>query len=262
MSPEIRRRVGIDTVATGTLRPPVGGGGRRRIRGESMAKGLDRRRFLLGAAATAGLAAVPLAASGCAPKPTIDAARNSLAGLWDAAVPGTYHGVVEDWLAPGVPAPGAEQAHVQEWIEAVAGTLPPPLDGITDWFLRAWAADLDLWADTFHWPLFDGGPSFGDLPLGPSITELGRQYKVKLMMALFDGPLDIKYFLAMAMAKVGFYCDGWYHLTGQGEPVGSRYIGFPGAVGSAANPSFSYRRPVGTPDARLGRTAGGLVVVP
>lgn len=218
-----------------------------------------RRAFLVGAASTTGAA---LLATGCAPAPTIDAARPALAGLWDAAVPGTYRGVVEDWLAPGVPAPGAEQARVQEWIELVAGSLPPPLDGITDWFLRAWSADLDLWADTFHWPLFDGGPGFGDLPLGPSIAERGRQYKVKLMMALFDGPLDLKYFGAMGLAKFAFYCDAHHHLTGEGEPVGSRYIGFPGAVGSSPIADFSYRRPFGSPDARLSRTSGGLVVVP
>lgn len=192
----------------------------------------------------------------------MDSARAALRGLWDAAVPGTYRGEVEDWLAAGVPAPGAEQARVQEWLELVAGSLPPPFDGITDWFLRAWAADLNLWADTFHGNLFDGAPDFGDLPLGPSLSERGRQYKVKLMMDLFDGPLELKYFLAMALAKFAFYCDAHHHLTGEGEPVGSRYIGFPGPTGPAPSESFSYRRAFGTPDPRLARSAGGLVVVP
>lgn len=192
----------------------------------------------------------------------MDTARAALEGLWDAAVPGTYHGIVEDRLESGIPAPGAEQAKVQQWLELVAGSLPAPMDGVTDWFLRAWAADLDLWADTFHPPLFDGRPTFGELPLGPSAEERGRQYKVKLMMALFDGVLDLKYYLAMALAKVAFYCDAHHHLTGEGEPVGSRYIGFPGPSGYGRRTSFSYRRPFGHPDPRLDRTPSGLLVVP
>jgi len=226
-----------------------------------MGPNVNRRVFLL--AAAGGIVSLGLpSATGCAPEPTIDAARSALEGLWDAAVPGTYHGVVEDWLAPGVPAPGAEQARVQDWLEAVAGSLPPPLDDVTDWFLRAWAADLNLWADVLHGAWFDGSPGFGDLPLGPSAAEAGRQYKVKLMMALFDGPLDLKYFMAMALAKIAFYCDAHHHLTGEGEPVGSRYIGFPGPTGYGASSSFSYRRAFGTPDVRLARSTTGLVVVP
>lgn len=197
----------------------------------------------------------------CAPKPTIAAARDTLMGLWDAAVPGTHRGVVEDWLAPGVPAPGANDARVQEWLELVSDTLPPPLDFVSDWFFRAWAADLDLWADTFH-PPFEGAPSFGELPLGPSAREAGRQYKVKLMQALFEGPLDLKYFAGMALAKIGFYCDAHHHLTGEGEPVGSRYIGFPGPVGTTAPARFSYQRSFGVADPRLSTVGDGLVAVP
>ena len=224
-------------------------------------RGFGRRAFLLGVAGGSAALALPTV-SGCAPEASMDTARLALAGLWDAAVPGTYRGVVEDWLEPGVPAPGAEQARVQDWLELVAGGLPPPMDGLTDWFLRAWAADLNLWADTFHFPLFDGTPTFGELPLGPSFEERGRQYKVKLMMALFDGVLDLKYYLAMALAKVAFYCDAHHHMTGEGEPVGSRYIGFPGPSGYRRRTSFSYRRSFGHPDQRLGRTPAGLVVVP
>lgn len=220
-----------------------------------------RRAFLLGVAGGTATLTLPVATS-CAPEATMDTARLALEGLWDAAVPGTYHGVVEDWLEPGVPAPGAEQARVQDWLELVAGSLPAPLDGITDWFLRAWAADLNLWADTFHGELFDGAPAFGALPLGPSFEERGRQFKVKLMMALFDGVLDLKYFAAMALAKVAFYCDAHHYLTGEGEPVGSRYIGFPGPSGYARRTSFSYHRAFGEPDQRLRRSPSGLVVVP
>jgi hypothetical protein len=176
-------------------------------------------------------------------------------------VPGTYHGVVEDWLSPGVPAPGAEQARVQEWIELVAGSIPEPLHDLGDWFFRAWAADLDLWADTFH-PPFDGEPGFGALPLGPGADERGRQYKVMLMQALFEGPLDLKYFMGMALGKVGFYCDGHHHATGLGEPVGSRYIGFPGPTGTTPTTRFSYQRPFGTPDPRLVTVGSGLVGAP
>jgi hypothetical protein len=229
--------------------------------GGRVALEFDRRRFLAAAAAGVGLVAAPTLATGCAPKPSLADARGALAGLWDAAVPGTYRGVVEDWLAPGVPAPGAEQARVQDWIELVAGTMPAPLDGLTGWFFRAWAADLDLWADTFH-PPFDQAPGFADLPLGPSFAERGRQYKVMLMMGLFDGPLDLKYFLAMAIGKIGFYCDGYHHATGEGEPVGSRYIGFPGPTGTAPTQRFSYQRSFGVHDARLTTVGDGLVAVP
>jgi hypothetical protein len=222
---------------------------------------VDRRTFLRAGAVGAGLVAVPALTTGCAPKPTLADARGALAGLWDAAVPGTYHGLVEDWVAPGVPAPGAEQARVQNWIELVAGTLPPPLDGLGDWFFRAWAADLDLWADTFH-PPFDAAPAFADLPLGPTFAERGRQYKVMLMQGLFDGLLDLKYFAAMALGKVGFYCDGYHHATGWGEPVGSRYIGFPGPTGDGPTERFSYQRRFGSPDARLTTVGDGLVAVP
>ncbi|MEZ5238304.1 MAG: GMC family oxidoreductase N-terminal domain-containing protein [Microthrixaceae bacterium] len=125
------------------------------------------------------------------------AARHTLQGLWDAVVPGTHAGMIQDARADGTPVPGAGQAGVQEWFESIMGTLPPPLDHLADWFFRAWAADLDLWADTFHLPV-DGGPSFGDLPLGPTFAERGRQYKVMLMMKLFPGAIELKYLVVAA----------------------------------------------------------------
>lgn len=222
---------------------------------------LDRRSLmqagLLGAlgAALAG----PLAA--CAPKPTIDAARNTLMGLWDAAVPGTWNGVVEDWLEPGVPAPGANDARVQDWLEMFYGALPAPLDFVADWFFRAWAADLDLWADTFH-PPFEGSPTFGELPLGPRPAQRGRQYKIKLMQALFEGPLDLKYFAGITLAKAGFYADAHWELTGEGEPVGGRYINFPGRVGTTPQLDFSFQQPFGFPDPRVVTVGNGLAGVP
>jgi len=222
---------------------------------------VDRRRFLLAVLAAGGVGAIGVTSTtGCAPKPTLADARSSLIGLWDAIVPGTHNGVVEDRLADGRPAPGATDAGVMEWMESGVGTLPPPLDYITDWFLRAWAADLDLWADTFH-PPFEGAPTFGALPLGPTFAERGRQYKIMLMQGLFDGILDLKYFGAVTLAKLAFYCD--FRSYTQGTPrVGGPYIGFPGAVGTAVNPNFTYARPFGTADARLTATPGGLVAVP
>lgn len=203
------------------------------------------------------MGASPLLAScvSLTPAPTIAHAAPTLAGLWDAAVPGTYRGVVE---APG---PGAEQAHVQEWLESVVGTLPAPLDYLGDWFLRAWADDLDLWADVFHPPFLDGSPRFGDLPLGPTFAERGRQYKLVLMTGLFDGVIELQYFGAITLAKMAFYCDFWADQTGA-EPVGGPFIGFPGAIGYRQPAEFSYRRSAGRPDDRLTRSADGLVVTP
>jgi hypothetical protein len=223
---------------------------------------LDRRRFIRGAALAAAAAGSVGALTGCAPKPTIASARHTLRGLWDAAVPGTWNGVVQDWLEPGVPAPGADDARVQDWLElVVTSVLPPPLDFLGDGFFRAWAADLDLWADTFH-PPFEGLPTFGHLPLGPSLAERGRQYKVMLMQSLFDGPLDLKYFAGITLAKVGFYADAHHELTGEGEPVGSRYIGFPGPNAESPPAEFSYRAPYGFADDRLITVGDGLVAAP
>jgi len=216
----------------------------------------SRRGLLIGAGAS--LAGAVLAA--CAPKPTLDAARHTLRGLWDAAVPGTHAGRVQDRGPDGTAMPGAVQANVQEWFEAVAGTLPPPLDYVTDWFLRAWAADLDLWADTFHLPI-DGGPSFGDLPLGPTLAQRGRQYKVMLMMKLFPGPIELKYVLGMMVAKMAFYGDFHAELTGA-QRVGGPYIGFRGPTGTTPIDDFTYGRTFGTPDARLVSTTRGLVNAP
>lgn len=218
---------------------------------------LGRRSFLGGAGAAVVAALVGTA---CAPKPTIDAARHTLRGLWDAIIPGSHAGVTQDWTSAGVPAPGAVQAGVQEWFEAASGTLPAPLDHITDWFLRAWAADLDLWADTFHLPI-DGGPSFGDLPLGPSFSERGRQYKVMLMMKVFPGTLEMKYLLGALLAKVAFYGDFHAELTGS-DPVGGPYIGFPGAVGEHPVAEFTYNRAFATADHRMVASPDGLVNAP
>lgn len=212
------------------------------------------RRQLFGALGALAMAPVLGSCVSLSPTPTMDEAAATLAGLWDAIVPGTYRGVVE---AAG---PGAEQAGVQEWLAGAIGTLPPPLDYITDWFLRAWADDLDLWADVFH-PPFGDGPRFGDLPLGPTFAERGRQYKLMLMMALFDGIIELQYFGAITLAKLAFYCD--YRAETAGTPrVGGPFIGFPGAIGFRQPSVFSYRRTAGTPDARLTRTADGLVTVP
>jgi len=222
---------------------------------------IDRRKFLWGSLLSAGVVGAAGPLTGCAPKATIADARHTLMGLWDAAVPGTWNGVVEDWLSPGVPAPGATDAHVQEFLELVMGTLPEPLDFVADWFFRAWAADLDLWADTFHLPI-DGGPSFGDLPLGPTFAECGRQYKVMLMQGLFKGLIDIKYFMGITLAKVAFYGDAYHERTGIGEPVGRRYINFPGPVGTTAPAAFSYQRPFGHADPRMVTVGAGLVAAP
>lgn len=218
--------------------------------------GFSRRRFF-GGVGGAALAAVGLGA--CAPKPSIDAARSTLQGLWDAVVPGTHHGRVEDADAAGTPIPGAGQAGVQEWFESILGTLPAPLDFMGDWFFRAWAADLDLWADTFH-PPFEGAPTFGELPLGPSFAERGRQYKVMLMMKLFPGVIELKYLSALLLAKLAFYGD-FRAETGGGPRIGGPLIGFGGPVTEPVT-SFTFNRPAGRPDPRLATTAGGLVCAP
>ena len=222
---------------------------------------IDRRSFLTALVGVGAAGALGAVGSSCAPAPTIAAARHTLMGLWDAVVPGVHAGVVEDWLSPGVAAPGAGQAGVQEWIEDVAGSLPPPFAYVTDWFLRAWAADLDLWADVFHPPIDDGGPSFGDLPLGPTFAERGRQYKIMLMMGLFDGLIELKYLGGLLLAKLAFYGDFWAEHSG-GDRVGGPYIGFRGAVGSTPIDDFTFGLPAGRHDDRLGVTPGGLVCVP
>lgn len=212
------------------------------------------RRVFLGTVGLVGLTPLLASCVSLTPAPTMAAAAPTLAGLWDAVVPGTYRGTIE---AIG---PGAEQAGVQEWIEDVVGSLPSPFNYISDWFLRAWADDLDLWADVFH-PPFGDGPRFGDLPLGPSLTERGRQYKLMLMTGLFDGIIELQYFGAITLAKLAFYCD--FRAETAGTPrVGGPYIGFPGAIGYRQPEAFSYRREAGRPDDRLTRSPDGLVVVP
>lgn len=215
--------------------------------------GIERRTFL-GFIGLVSLTPVLGACVSPTPKPTMAAAAPTMAGLWDAVVPGTYRGIVE---APG---PGAEQAHVQEWLESVIGTLPPPFDYIGDWFVRAWADDLDLWADVFH-PPFGDGPRFGDLPLGPTLAERGRQYKLMLMTGLFDGIIELQYFGAITLAKLAFYCD--FASDTLGTPrVGGPFIGFPGAIGYRQPDAFSFGRQAGHGDTRMSRTADGLVMVP
>jgi hypothetical protein len=219
---------------------------------------IDRRAFLTAILASAAAGAL---GSACAPAPTIASARHTLMGLWDAVVPGVHDGVVEDWLSAGHPAPGAGQGGVQDWIEDMAGSLPPPLDYVTDWFLRAWAADLDLWADVFHPPIDDGAPSFGDLPLGPTFAERGRQYKIMLMMGLFDGVIELQYLGGLLLAKLAFYADFWAERSGAPR-VGSEYIGFRGPVGDQPIADFTFGIPAGRHDDRLAATPGGLVCVP
>lgn len=218
------------------------------------ANALDRRRFLQ-ACALAGLGV--WVAPGCVsltPTPTMEGSRHTLMGIWDAIVPGTFNGVVGD------PGPGATDAGVQEWIESAIGTLPAPLDYVSDWFLRAWADDLDLWADVFHPPIDDGGPGFGELPLGPTWAERGRQLKLMLMQGLFDGLIDLQYFGAITLAKLAFYCDFRAETAGT-EPVGGPYIGFAGRIADPVD-HFTFGVEAGAPDARLTRTADGLVAAP
>ena len=222
---------------------------------------IDRRQFMLAFAALGGAGLLGTSLTGCAPSPSIASARHTLQGLWDAVVPGTWNGVVEDRLASGLAAPGATDAGVMEWIEANLATMPAPFDYLTDWFLRAWAADLDLWADMFHLPLGDGGPSFGQLPLGPRADDAGRQYKIMLMTALFDGIIDLKYFGGVTLAKMAFYGDFWAETTGAAR-VGGPYIGFDGPNGPGPIEAFTYNRTFGSADARLGATPDGLRMLP
>jgi len=216
---------------------------------------IDRRQFVQ---AVAALGAGGILGTSCVsplPTPTMARARHTLMGLWDAVVPGVFNGIVED------AGPGAADAGVQEWLESAMGTLPPPLDYLTDWFLRAWADDLDFWANVFHFPVDDGLPRFGNLPLGPTLAASGRQYKVMLMTGLFDGIIELQYFGGITLAKLAYYCDFRAHTAGT-APVGGPYIGFPGAVGSARNDRFTYNRRAGNPDPRMSVTATGLVTVP
>ena len=219
---------------------------------------VDRRRFLQGALTSAGLVGAGAAGLACAPHASLASAEHTLRGLWDAVVPGTHNGVVEDWLSEGVPAPGANDAGVHEWIAEMGGELPGELGYLTDWFLRAWAADLDLWADWFHLPVGDG-PSFGSLPLGPTFDERGRQYKILLMTTLFDSVIDLKYFGGVTIAKVAFYGDFWAERSG-GERVASNYIGFPGPLDSVTD--FTYNQSFGTPDSHMVPSPNGLTVTP
>ena len=219
---------------------------------------VDRRTFMRNVMAVGGLGALTASGLACAPHVSLAAAENTLRGLWDAVIPGTHNGVVEDRLADGTPAPGANEAGVFEWLSELAGDLPGPMAYLTDWFMRAWAADLDLWADWFHLPV-DGGPSFGDLPLGPTFAERGRQYKVLLMTTLFDGPIDVKYFGGVMVAKAAYYGDFWAERSGAARVAGP-YIGFPGPIDSVDE--FTYNRSFGTADSRVLTAGNGLRVLP
>ncbi|HKY16019.1 MAG TPA: hypothetical protein VJM33_13925 [Microthrixaceae bacterium] len=222
-----------------------------------------RRKFMLGVVAAGGATVLGAGATACAPAPSLAAAAPALMGLWDAIVPGTWNGVVEDRLPSGAPAPGATEAGVHEWIVSQLGSFPGSLNYLTDWFLRAWAADLNLWAEAFHL-LEPVRPTFDRLPLGPTLAESGRQYKIMLMQGLFDRviePLDLKYFAAIVLAKVAFYGD--FRAETAGTPrVGGPYIGFPGPTGPGPTLDFGYNRTFGQPDARLTVTATGLVAAP
>jgi hypothetical protein len=221
--------------------------------------GFTRRTFLKGTAgggvtfyvalSGAGVVASLGGAGGCGE--LNENQRNTLRSLWDAVVPGTWNGQVEDELSPGVPAPGANDANVQAWIEEVAGSLPFPLDFLTTSFQRTWADDLNLWSDVFHgWP-GDDKPKFWALPLGPSLLELGRQHKILLMQALFGTAIDLKYMAGIVLAKVAFYCDFWAEANGSNQRVGRAYIGFPLPPGTTPITDFTYNQVLGTPDTRL-----------
>ncbi|MBM3663694.1 MAG: hypothetical protein FJW94_12625 [Actinobacteria bacterium] len=223
----------------------------------------SRRQFVVAMAAAGAVPMLGLEATACAPAATLDAAMPTLMGLWDAVVPGTWNGVVEDRLASGLAAPGATEAGVHEWILSQVGSFPGPLNYLTDWFLRAWAADLDLWAGAFHL-LAPTRPTFDKLPLGPSLAESGRQYKIMLMQGLFRGSvelLDLKYQAAIILAKVAFYAD--FRAETAGTPrVGGPYIGFPGPTGTGPTADFGYNGVFGRPDLRMTTTTTGLLAVP
>src|SRR5690606_27808227 len=144
-------------------------------------------------------------------------------------------------------------------LESIVRTLPGPPGYLTDWVLRAWAADLDLWADVFHLPA-DDAPSFGDLPLGPTLADSGRQSKGMLLMARFPGVLAAKYLGGLLLAKLAFYGDFHAEQNG-GERVGGPYIGFRGPVTEPIS-DFTYSRDPGTGDGRLVTTPGGRRNVP
>lgn len=172
-----------------------------------------------------------------------DEQRHTLRGLWDAVVPGNWEGVEEDGGAPG-----ADQAGVQDWIDEVTGSLPWPLNWLTDAALALWAEDLDLWADVTHgWP-FDGQPKFWELPLDPTVFGRGRQRKIILMQALFDTLIDVQYQAAIMLAKAAFFCD----FKDVNQRVGLEYIGFPSPpVFGYFGLDFTFNRVLGDHDERL-----------
>ena len=234
--------------------------GERELRDRSEdRRDLTRRDFLKGAAGSSaafyagvsglGLAGTLAGTSGCVG--LTDNQRKTLRSVWDAIVPGLWEGVVQDELSPGVTAPGPNNNGVQQWIEAVADTLPPPLDFLTTTFQRTWSDDLNIWSDAFHgWP-GDGAPKFWELPLGPSVLELGRQHKLILMQALFGTLIDVKYQAGIILAKVAFYCDFFFEYKGWPARVGRSYIGFPLPPGTTPYTDFSYQQVLGDPDPRM-----------
>jgi len=176
-------------------------------------------------------------------------------GLWDAIVPGTFNGIVED------AGPGATEAGIQDWLEGAIGTLPDPLNFISDWFLRAWADDLDFW------PTCSTSPSTArrssvtcrSRRRGP-MPATGPPVQVMLMMGLFDGLIELQYFGALTLAKLAFYCDFRANTAGT-PPVGGPYIGFPALWAPRAtttSPTTGQPAPRQSP----GRHADGLVAVP
>lgn len=242
----------------GLDRPPAAGPSRRRFLGSAAAG------WLLASAPGLGLTLLRRASRAEALGLDLTEGRRlTLRSLWDASVPGTWNGVVEDELEPGVPAPGADDARVQEWLEQVAGTLPRPLDGLTTGFLAFWADDLDLWADVFHGRWFDGAPKFWQLPLDPSPQGRGRQHKVILMQALFHTVFDLEYLGAMLLARMAFFCDLWFERNEPEIRVGRAYIGFPLPPGTTPYTGVSYQRTLNDGDPRLVRVGSrDLVAAP
>lgn len=183
------------------------------------------------------------------------ARRHTLQALWDAVVPGTWNGVVEDYLEDGrTPAPGATDAKVQEWLELVGGTLPDWLEWLTESFLALWAEDIDLWADFTEWPWLDDEPDYADLPLASCVDgrkQVGRQSKIILMQKLFYTIVDLKYQAGIIIVRTAFFCDFWNEAQEPWKRVGRKYIGFPLPPGKRPYMGFTYNRVLGDHDPHL-----------
>ncbi len=190
--------------------------------------------------------------------------RHTLRALWDAVVPGTWNGIVEDRLRSGEPAPGADDARVQDWLEQVSGSLPHPLHWVLDGLLGLWADNVDLWSDVVHWPPFDGKPRYWQLPLSASWLIRGRQRKIILMQSLFGTIVDVQYQIGITLAKLAFYGDFWFESNQPQTRVGRSFIGFPLPPGASPYTDFTYNRVLGDHDGRLITVHAGrdLVALP